>query len=85
MVQQGYQAAEWKQTAACGSAAVDNILLLLLLLLLLPLQRPIVVLLPLSSSCIDEWCNMESRMEKIITFSPSLRTATSRAAHRAVH
>jgi len=62
----------------------DNILLLLPLLLM-PLQRPIVVLLLMSSSCIDEWCSMESRMEKITTFSPSLRTPTSRAAHRAVY
>ena len=62
----------------------DNILLLLPLLLL-PLQRPIVVFLPLSSSCIDEWCSMESSMEKLTTFSPSLRTPTSRADHKTVH
>jgi hypothetical protein len=42
---------------------LDNILLLLPMLLL-PLQRPIVVILPLSSSCIDEWCSMESSMDR---------------------
>ena len=42
----------------------DNILLLLQLLLR-PLQRPIVVLLPLSSSCIDEWWKFLSFIEQI--------------------
>ena len=62
-MQQGDQAAEWKQPAACGSATVWQYFA--------PpaaaaaaVQRPIVVLLPLSSSCIEKWCSMESSMER---------------------